>query len=116
MNTIFCKWGTTDFQYGKTPYVWSQACVSVVTQALRHSGGPEPEKNLGQWLEKNPQKKKQLIEILCIIDGQKYKESHTVSDGNLTVKDIHFLAKHVLGMEIMVSLNKESLILEKING
>lgn len=116
-DKIWCKWGTTNYKYGETPYKWSQECILAVGRII--SGGVEPD-NIGLWQKQHPGEKKRLIELLCIIDSQKYrKEAYANDDAKLTVDDVKLLARYVLGegvdreRDIVVSINIDELKLKK---
>jgi len=101
VRSTWCRWNTTDFTFGENPYKWSQRCIGLVLEALKHSGGPEPDKNLGDWLQKHPDKKKRLINLLCQIDGKKYDQKKYVNEeAKITVKDVKILAHHILGESV----------------
>lgn len=98
---IWCRWGETNYTFGNSPYKWSQPCTQLVVEVLRHTGGPEPESALGDWLKRHPDKKKKLIQVLCVINGKEFSEKeYANSDIKLTVSDVKLLAKHVLGIDV----------------
>lgn len=107
---VWCKWGTTNFTFGNSPYKWSQPCTKFAIEILRHTGGPEPERNLGDWIKQQPDRKKKIIQILCIINGKEYKErEYENNDISITVSDVKLIAKHVLGVDIEVSVDESSI-------
>ena len=91
--------GTRDPQYWGD-YPFSEQKPKEDNNQLTNEIRYEIEKNLEKL---NDSKKQKLIEVLVMIDGEKYKEVKTknVKDIRISVKDVETIAKNYLNIEIV---------------
>tara|TARA_Y100000593_G_scaffold94251_1_gene192431 strand:- start:1305 stop:1667 length:363 start_codon:yes stop_codon:yes gene_type:complete len=91
------KWGNADFTWGDYQLVVEVADVIAVPDG---AGGAEKrrQKALDQWLDKDEEKKKKLIRLICRIDGEKvYDEEKEAGTGKVSVDKVEMLIKEILG-------------------
>ena len=88
------KWKNADFTWGDYQF------ISEVAVVLDGAGGAEKrrQKALDQWLDKDEEKKKKLIRLICRIDGEKvYDEEKEAGTGKVSVNKVEMLIKEILG-------------------
>jgi hypothetical protein len=101
-------WSQTEYPivWSNNPYTWDD--VSVVIEVVKAiGGGSGGMTSLHNWQKKEPEKKKKLIKLLCIIDSDRYKEEKYV-DPNvmLTIEAVKLLEEKVLKpLNIEVTIN-----------
>ena len=106
-NTANFNWDATNPTDGKTyppgeivigTNLWDD-CALIIELINIMQGGGSPIDHL----EKNKEKKKQFIKILCQVQGKEYKETKEVHKAKIFIKDIKLVAKEVLGVEIKIN-------------
>jgi hypothetical protein len=55
-----------------------------------------------EFLNQNPEKKKQFIKLLCKVQGKEYKENKEVHKTKIFIRDIKLVAKEVLGVDVKI--------------
>ena len=96
------KWKDATTTWAQTVKIWS-----LVEEALAAAAGSTPsrrKKRLEKFLEDEPEKKKQLIQLIVRIEGIKvYDDTKEVLDDiEVTVEKIEMLAEKILGKKIKV--------------
>ena len=61
-------------------------------------GGGSPEK----YFEKEKEKKKKFIKLLCKVEGIEYKETKEVLKRQIRITDVKLVAKEILGIDIKI--------------
>jgi hypothetical protein len=56
-----------------------------------------------EFLNQNPEKKKQFIKLLCKVQGKEYKETKEVHKTKIFIRDIKLVAKEVLGVDVKIN-------------
>tara|TARA_B100001093_G_C26468866_1_gene859699 strand:- start:207 stop:533 length:327 start_codon:yes stop_codon:yes gene_type:complete len=98
------KWENADFTYDNNtsplgePYKWEDV---FLLQEIIAGGALEDPKT---YFDKEPEKKKKFIKLLCKVNGELYEETKEVQERKITVKDIELVAKEVLGINVNVNL------------
>ena len=88
---------TTSVEWGNNPYTWGD-----VKLALELVGGGSPTKRkarLDKLLQKEPEKKKRLIHLICRVKGEKvYDETkEAIEDVNIKIEDVDMVVNEILG-------------------
>ena len=92
------KWSEADLAWGDYQLVVEVA--EVIEEVPDGAGGYQKrrQKALDQWLDKDEEKKKKLIRLICRIDGKKvYDEEKKAGTGKVSVKKVEMLIKEILG-------------------
>ena len=83
-------WGS--IIWNNNPFTWDD--VKLVQRAVEGFDN-EPWQN---WKNKD---KKQLIKLICKVQGKTIKEEKEINNFKIKVSDIKLLAKKVLGIEVL---------------
>lgn len=108
------KWNTANFNWdavnptdGKTypsnelvigSNKWDDCALIIEIVNVVTNGGSHEE-----YFDKNKEKKKKFIKLLCKIEGVEYKETKEVLNRKIKISDINLVAKEVLGLEIKIN-------------
>jgi hypothetical protein len=103
-NTANFNWNAINPTDGKTyppneivtgTNLWSD-CALIIE--ILERGGKAPD----DYLNQNPEKKKQFIKLLCKVQGKEYKETKEVHKTKIFISDIKLVAKEVLGIDVKI--------------
>jgi hypothetical protein len=106
-NTANFNWDATNPTDGKIyppneivtgTNLWDDCALIIELINIMQGGGSPID-----YLEKNKEKKKQFIKILCQVQGKEYKETKEIHKAKIFIKDIKLVAKEVLGVEIKIN-------------
>jgi hypothetical protein len=104
--SICYKWGSKNILWKNINWTWSE-CRIAEELAEQFRGGIDAsklyEEEYGPPWMKDPEKKKQLIRLICKVKNEKYDETKEVNKNiKITVDNIKLVIKEVLGIEISV--------------
>ena len=91
MSTLI-SWDQANFSWNNNPFTWDD--VKLVQRAVAGFDN-EPWQN---WKSKD---KKQLVKLICKVQGKTIKEEKEINNYKIKVSDIKLLAEKVLGIEII---------------
>ena len=92
------KWNEADLTRGDYQLVVEVADVIAVPPDGVGGAEKRRQKALDQWLDKDEDKKKKLIRLICRIDGEKvYDEEKEAGTGKVSVDKVEMLIKEILG-------------------
>ena len=91
---------TTSIQWGSNPYTWGD--VKLAAELEEVGGGVTPvrrKERLEKFLEKEPEKRKRLIHLICRIKGEKVydEKKEVIEDVTIKVEDVDMVINEVLG-------------------
>ena len=96
------KWEEADFKWDLAPtnsddprYTWDD--VQLVIEAIG-GGGDMDEMPWTQWED---EEKKNLVNLICKVQGKTIIKEKFIKDYKITVSDIKLLAEKVLGIEVI---------------
>lgn len=109
------RWGTTNIKWKNADWKWSE-CQLVVEVFQFLNTGIDATTLIPPWLrqpdrpiddvppwEKNKEKKRRLIRLICKVKNEKYDESKELRDDiKIKAEDIQLIIKATLGIEIDV--------------
>tara|TARA_Y100001973_G_C5192034_1_gene331606 strand:- start:697 stop:1059 length:363 start_codon:yes stop_codon:yes gene_type:complete len=84
------------FEASSFPYTWDD--VALVEAAL---GGGGVMADDMPWMTWEDDKKKNLIKLICKVQGKTITEEKEIQQYKITVSDIKLLAEKVLGIEVI---------------
>ena len=100
------KWENADFIWDGAPmnknldrYTWDD--VSFVEDTLKNLENQGAGGDVNNIFQKEPDKKKRLIKLICKIQGKTTKQTKEITDYKIKVSDIQLLAKKVLNIEVL---------------
>ncbi len=73
-------------------------CALIIELIDFIKGGGSPEK----YFEKEKEKKKKFIKLLCKVEGVEYKETKEVLKRQIRITDVKLVAKELLGIDIKI--------------
>lgn len=84
-------------QRSTIPLKWDD-CALLSEIAAAAQGG-----HLHQiWKDKK--KKKRFVELLCIVEGKEYKETKSIEDVEILIKDVELVLKEAMGIDLKVKI------------
>jgi len=113
------RWGSTNIKWKDANWKWSEC--QLVAEIVEFLGGIDATTLIPPWLrtpqqeieeipywERNKEKKKRLIKLICKVKGEVFDESKMVRDDiKIKAEDIKLIVKSVLGIEIDVKKLEE---------
>ena len=96
-----------NFIWSQIIYTWNDVfLVAELAQGLtsRRRSLREQRQWLEEWTNREPEKTKQLVHLICRVKGEKvYDESKEVdlSDVNITLEDVDLVTRRVLGKKVV---------------
>lgn len=87
-------WDQANILWNSNPYTWND--VFFILEVLG-GGGLE-------YLEKDLEKKKRFIQLLCKVQGEEYIEKKEVKETKIFIKDLALVAKEVAGIDLKIEL------------
>ena len=85
------KWKNANLTWG------DYQLISEIADVLE-GGGSSPTKRkkaLDKWLDKEPEKKKRLVKLVCMVKGEKFEETKEVEETKIDISDVEILIKEV---------------------
>ena len=67
--------------------------ISEVAEIIKDGSGGR--RKLDTWLDQEPEKKKRLIKLICMVKGEKFEETKEVEDAKVDISDVEILIKEV---------------------
>ena len=92
--------GNTGIVWGNNSYTWGDVqFISEIADGIGTGSRRARQDRLNNILDKEPEKKKRLIHLICRIDGIKvYDDKKEVNDeSKVSVKKVEMLIKEVIG-------------------
>jgi len=98
------KWKNADLTWGDYQLI---AEVSDVVDEIEAGGGslPSKRKKLDKWLDQEPEKKKRLIKLICMVKGEKFEETKEVEETKVDITDVEILIKEVFSKIIVEKID-----------
>jgi hypothetical protein len=106
-NTANFKWSATNPTDGKVyppneivtgTNLWND-CALIIELIDALQGGKSPD----DYFDKEPDKKKKFIKLLCQVKGIEYKETKKVLNRQIRIADVTLVAKEILGIDIKIN-------------
>ena len=91
---------TTNVVWGDNSYTWGDVkFISDIADGIGTGGRRARQDRLDKLLDKDPEKKKRLIHLICRIDGTKVYDGkkEVKEEVDVTVEKVEMLIKEVLG-------------------
>ena len=91
---------TTDIVWGNNSYTWDDVqFISDIADGIGTGGRRARQERLNQILDKEPEKKKRLIRLICRIEGIKVYDGkkEVKEDTNISVEKVEMLINEVIG-------------------
>ena len=91
---------TTDVVWGDNSYTWGDVkFISDIADGIGTGGRRARQDRLDKLLDKDPEKKKRLIHLICRIDGTKVYDGkkEVKEEVDVKVEKVEMLIKEVLG-------------------
>lgn len=79
------------------PLTWSD-CALLEEVAAAAQGGHLH----NVW--KDRKKKKRFVELLCIVEGKEYKETKSIEEVEILIKDVEMVLKETLGIDLKIKV------------
>lgn len=99
-NRANFKWNDSSAlgsQRSTIPLKWDD-CALLLEIAAAAQGG-----HLHQvWKDKK--KKKRFVELLCVVEGKEYKETKSIEDVEILIKDVELVLKEAMGIDLKVKI------------
>ena len=97
------KWINANLTWGDYQFISE---VADVVDEIEAAGGslPSKRKKLDKWLDQEPEKKKRLIKLICMVKGEKFEETKEVEKADIDISDVEILIKEVFS-KLMVETN-----------
>mgnify|MGYP001559162300 CR=1 FL=1 len=96
MSQICYRWGFTNIWWNNANWTWSEC--QLVRDIV--SGALPPD----EW-QKNKEKKKQLIRLICKVKKEYFDESKMVRDDlKVSVNDVKLVVKTMTGIELDIKM------------
>jgi len=108
------QWNTADFNWnavnptdGKTypsneivtgTNLWDDCALIIEIIEVAKGGGGA----LKEYFDKDKEKKKKFIKLLCKVEGTEYKETKEVLKRQIRITDVKLVAKELLGIDIKI--------------
>ena len=88
------KWINANLTWGDYQLI-SEVAEGV--EEIEAGGGslPSKRKKLDKWLDQEPEKKKRLIKLICMVKGEKFEETKEVEEAEIDISDVEILIKEV---------------------
>ena len=88
------KWINANLTWGDYQLISE---VADVVDEIEAGGGslPSKRKKLDKWLDQEPEKKKRLIKLICMVKGEKFEETKEVEEAKVDISDVEILIKEV---------------------
>ena len=84
------KWKNANLTWG------DYQLVVELEEVIGVGGGKSKKRRLDKWLDKEPDKKKRLIKLIAIVNGEKFEETKEVEEAKVNVSDVEILIKEIL--------------------
>ena len=106
-NTANFNWNAVNPTDGKTyppneavtgTNLWDDCALIIEIIEVAKGGGG----TLTNYFDKNKEKKKKFIKILCKVEGVEYKETKEVLKRQIRITDVKLVAKELLGIDIKI--------------
>lgn len=78
--------------------LWNDCALIIeLIEVVKGGGSPEI------YFQKEKEKKKKFIKLLCKVEGVEYKETKEVLNRQIRITDIKLVAKELLGIDIKIN-------------
>tara|TARA_Y100000310_G_C20027153_1_gene510129 strand:- start:35 stop:382 length:348 start_codon:yes stop_codon:yes gene_type:complete len=89
---------TTTIIWGNNPYTWGDVTLALELVGVGGSSPAKRKARLEKLLQKEPEKKKRLIHLICRIKGEKvYDEKKEVGEVEIKLEDVDMVINEILG-------------------
>ena len=93
-------WGEANLTWGVNSYTWGDVQLVAEAAEVIIAGG---DAGLEEWLRQEPKKKKRLIKLIAIVQGQEYVETKEkeVEEVKVNIEDVELSIKEIFVNLIM---------------
>jgi hypothetical protein len=78
--------------------LWDDCALIIeLIEVVKGGGSPEI------YFQKEKEKKKKFIKLLCKVEGVEYKETKEVLNRQIRITDVKLVAKELLGIDIKIN-------------
>tara|TARA_B100000963_G_scaffold242037_1_gene211798 strand:- start:11687 stop:11989 length:303 start_codon:yes stop_codon:yes gene_type:complete len=93
------KWENANFTWDQNTFTWDDVfLIQEIADAF--AAGEDPT----AYINKDEEKKKKFIKILCKVQGTTYEEKKEYKDIKIKAKEIELVIKEVLGINVNINL------------
>ena len=93
------KWENANFTWDQNTFTWDDVfLIQEIADAF--AAGEDPT----AYINKDEEKKKKFIKILCKVQGTTYEEKKEHKDIKIKAKEIELVIKEVLGINVNINL------------
>jgi hypothetical protein len=106
-NRIPIKWNLANFKWNDSsnlgsqrttiPLTWSD-CALLQEVAAAAQGGHLHE----VWKDKK--KKKRFVELIATVQGKEYKETKSIEEVEILIKDVELVLKEAMGIDLKIKV------------
>jgi len=105
-NTANFNWDAVNPTDGKTyppneavtgTNLWDDCALVIEVIQVVQGGG-----SLKEYFDKDKEKKKKFIKLLCKVEGVEYEETKEVLKRQIRITDVKLVTKEVLGIDIKI--------------
>jgi len=89
-------------KWSDNPFTWNE--VIIVTEIVNLISGGSSPTDINSWLNKNIEKKKKLITLICKIEGKEFKETKEINKVTITSSQFKMIIEEVLQKQIKVTI------------
>ena len=93
------KWEDANFTWDQNTFTWEDVFL-IQEIADVFAAGDDPV----AYLNKNQEKKKKFVKILCRVQGVTYEKKKEYKDIKIKAKEIELVIKEVLGINVNINL------------
>lgn len=107
MNRIPIQWNRANFKWNDSsnlgsqrttiPLTWSD-CALLQEVAAAAQGGHLHE----VWKDKK--KKKRFVELIATVQGKEYKETKSIEEVEILIKDVELVLKEAMGIDLKIKV------------
>jgi hypothetical protein len=98
------KWGSTDVRWKDANWLWSECQLVEEIISIIGQGGVDASKIAEElWRdEKDREKKKRFIRLICKVKNETYNEEKEVKDFKIKIEDVKLVVRAVAGIELEI--------------
>jgi hypothetical protein len=108
MLPICYKWSQANVKWNEANWTWDDCLLSEEIISEVNKGGAVLPDGRYPWEEKwdkDPEKKKKIIKLICKVKQEEYIESKEVKNIKISIDDVKLVAKAVSNVELVFKDN-----------